>query len=200
MLSFHDLLFFPWSRPRIYLIRSSFSWRCRSVGRVAVVDFDVHLATGTADILCRTLDPAFLYASIAVSGACGVLLHIVSKRSIYCTEISNMRYVNMSNFRYISISYLSNLIYLNIEHFELSIYRNIEPIELSIQRNIEPIELSIYLYRTHRTLDISKCRTYRPFDISKYRSFGFCNTCIELSICWGPPGGGWLRAHPASGS
>ncbi|CAN0557582.1 unnamed protein product, partial [Laminaria digitata] len=39
------------------------------VGRVAVVDFDAHLATGTADILCRTLDPAFLYATIAVSGA-----------------------------------------------------------------------------------------------------------------------------------
>eukprot|EP00904_Undaria_pinnatifida_P009204 jgi/Undpi1/5413/HiC_scaffold_2.g00694.m1 len=38
-----------------------------SVGRVAVVDFGAHLATGTADILCRTLDPTFLYASIAVS-------------------------------------------------------------------------------------------------------------------------------------
>ncbi|CAN0024546.1 unnamed protein product, partial [Scytosiphon promiscuus] len=38
-----------------------------AVGRVAVVDLDAHLATGTADILCRTLDPAFLYATIAVS-------------------------------------------------------------------------------------------------------------------------------------
>ncbi|CAM9299122.1 unnamed protein product, partial [Hapterophycus canaliculatus] len=37
-----------------------------AVGRVAVVDLDAHLATGTADILCRTLDPAFLYATIAV--------------------------------------------------------------------------------------------------------------------------------------
>lgn len=35
---------------------------------MAVVDLDAHLATGTADILCRTLDPAFLYASVAVSG------------------------------------------------------------------------------------------------------------------------------------
>lgn len=41
---------------------------CRAVGRVAVVDLDAHLATGTADILCRTLDPAFLYASIALPG------------------------------------------------------------------------------------------------------------------------------------
>ncbi|CAN0536644.1 unnamed protein product, partial [Ectocarpus sp. 12 AP-2014] len=40
-----------------------------SVGRVAVVDFGTHLATGTADILCRTLDPAFLYATVAVSDA-----------------------------------------------------------------------------------------------------------------------------------
>lgn len=43
----------------------------RAVGRVAVVDLDAHLATGTADILCRTLDPAFLYASIAVTGEGG---------------------------------------------------------------------------------------------------------------------------------
>lgn len=36
---------------------------------MAVVDLDAHLASGTtADILCRTLDPAFLYASIAVTG------------------------------------------------------------------------------------------------------------------------------------
>ncbi|CAM9870389.1 unnamed protein product, partial [Ectocarpus sp. 13 AM-2016] len=40
-----------------------------SVGRVAVVDFGTDLATGTADILCRTLDPAFLYATVAVSDA-----------------------------------------------------------------------------------------------------------------------------------
>lgn len=35
---------------------------------MAVVDLDAQLATGTADILCRTLDPAFLYASMAVTG------------------------------------------------------------------------------------------------------------------------------------
>lgn len=40
----------------------------RAVGRVAVVDLGTHLGTGTADILCRTLDPAFLYASIAIAG------------------------------------------------------------------------------------------------------------------------------------
>lgn len=40
----------------------------RSVGRVAVVDLDGHVGSGTADILCRTLDPAFLYASLAVAG------------------------------------------------------------------------------------------------------------------------------------
>ncbi|CAN0037674.1 unnamed protein product, partial [Sphacelaria rigidula] len=45
-----------------------FQW---AVGRVVVLDLHSHLATGTADILCRTLDPAFLYATIAPTGGGG---------------------------------------------------------------------------------------------------------------------------------
>lgn len=52
----------------LLVLRCWCSGFCRAVGRVAVVDLDAHLASGTADILCRTLDPAFLYASIAVTG------------------------------------------------------------------------------------------------------------------------------------
>ena len=36
----------------------------RNVGRIAVVDFDVHHGNGTQDVLCRTEHPGFLYVSI----------------------------------------------------------------------------------------------------------------------------------------
>lgn len=58
---------FPYVRTiPLHFVSSAFYGR--AVARVAVVDMDSHLATGTADILCRTLDPAFLYASIAPTG------------------------------------------------------------------------------------------------------------------------------------
>lgn len=64
-----------------------------------MVDFDAHLATGTADILCRTLDPAFLYATVAATGTKKSILFWFRQSSLYPFFHSDLRSVLISTVR-----------------------------------------------------------------------------------------------------